>query len=544
MSRTPDMIAAMLGTLKAGAAYVPIDPAYPRDRLNFILEDAKARVVLTEVALSPLLDSSKAQLVFLDRDRAEIQSHARDNPRALISSENLAYVIFTSGSTGRPKGVAIEHRSVLSLAAWSASLFPRDDLDGVLAGTSICFDLSVFETFVPLMLGGRIVLAENVLALPQIPARNTVRLINTVPSAMTELLRGNGVPESVRTVNLAGEPLAQSLVETIYQLPHIQRVFDLYGPTEATVYSSFALRTRGGRNQIGRPLPNEQLFILDQRLQPVPIGVPGELFIGGAGLARGYLNQPELTAERFTENPFGPPGSRLYRTGDLVRYLPDGNVEYLGRIDHQVKIRGFRIELGEVEAQLRKHPQIKEVVVIADEDPSGNKRLVAYIVPNQQPGPAASDLRDHLKKSLPEYMVPSLFVQLEALPLTPNGKVNRKALPKPEIQPGAIGKISGEPQTDAEILLAQIWCEVLGLGQVGVHDNFFDLGGHSLMITRILSRLRESLQLELPMKSIFEAPTIAEFAVLVENAVAEQINSLTDEEVQKLDETMSSSVRG
>src|SRR5205814_454321 len=216
--------------------------------------------------------------------------------------------------------------------------------------------------------------------------------------------------------------------------------------------------------------------------------------------------------------PFGPPGSRLYRTGDLVRYLPDGNVEYLGRIDHQVKIRGFRIELGEVEAQLRNHPAIKEVVVVASEDASQNKRLVAYVVPKQQPGPTQSELRDHLKQSLPEYMVPSLFVQLEALPLTPNGKVNRKALPKPEAQSGAAGKASGEPKTDAELLLTQIWCEVLGLERLGVDDNFFDLGGHSLMITRILSRLRESLQIDLPMKSIFEAPTISEFAVLVENA--------------------------
>jgi acyl carrier protein len=332
-------------------------------------------------------------------------------------------------------------------------------------------------------------------------------------------------------------------VEKVYELGHVRRLWDLYGPTEATVYSTFALRQRGGRNNIGRPLPNEQLFVVDRNLQSVPLGVPGELLIGGAGLARGYLNQPDLTADRFVANPFdSKSSSRLYRTGDLVRYLPDGTVEYLGRIDHQVKIRGFRIELGEVESQLRKHPAVREAVVIADTDSSGAKRLVAYTVSPESPGPSSSDLREHLKRTLPEYMVPSLFVQLETLPLTPNGKVDRKALPKPELDRSAV-EMDGEPQSDAELLLAQIWSEVLDVPRVGTRSNFFDLGGHSLMITRILSRLREALQIELPMKSIFEAPTIAEFAVLVENAVADQISRLTDDEVLELEEAETTSAR-
>jgi acyl-coenzyme A synthetase/AMP-(fatty) acid ligase/acyl carrier protein len=414
----------------------------------------------------------------------------------------------------------------------------------VLAGTSVCFDLSVFEILVPLALGGRVILADDVLQIASLPTRNEVRLINTVPSAISELLRTKGVPESVETVNLAGEPSAQSLVEAIYELPHVKRVFDLYGPTEATVYSTFALRRPGGRNQIGRPLPNEQLYILDRKLEPVPIGVPGELFIGGAGLARGYLNQPELTSERFTQNRFDPNlGSRLYRTGDLARYFPDGNVEYLGRIDHQVKIRGFRIELGEVESRLRQHRDISEAVVIADQDHSGDKRLVAYVVGKQTPEPTAPELREYLKRTLPEFMVPSLFVTLESLPLTPSGKVNRKALPKPDLQATA-SHPSDPPTSDAEVLLAQTWCDVLGLSRVGIHDNFFDLGGHSLMITRVLARLREALRIDLPMKAIFEAPTIAEFAILLENAMIEQLNGLTDEEVERLKEQTGESLPG
>jgi amino acid adenylation domain-containing protein len=549
-NRTPEMVIAILAVLKTGAAYVPMDPAYPRDRLQFILEDAKAPIVLTESSLKSLVENASTHAICLDQGAdfsplappTAVAAPKRTEARAPAegSSSQLAYVMFTSGSTGRPKGVAIEHRSVIALAAWAKTVFTPEELEGVLAATSICFDLSVFEILVPLGLGGKIILADNALQLPQLPAREEVRLINTVPSAITELLRMNGVPESVQTINLAGEPLAQSLVEKLYQLPQVRNVYDLYGPTEATVYSTFTRRSAGGQNNIGRPLPNEQAYILDQHQQPVPIGVSGELFIGGAGLARGYWNQPELTADRFVADPFHPgSGQRLYRTGDRVRYFADGAIEYLGRIDHQVKIRGFRIELGEVEAQLRKHPAVAETIVVADQDHSGDKRLVAYVVLKSAAEPA--ELRDFLKQTLPEYMVPSLFVALDALPLTPNGKVDRKALPKPEAQTRTTGGADDEPRTDAEILLAEIWREVLGVERVGIHDNFFDLGGHSLMITRVLSRLREALQVELPMKAMFEAPAIAGFAVLVENALVEQINTLTDEEVQKLDQIMENS---
>jgi len=537
MQRTTEMVVAMLAVLKSGSAYVPLDPDYPQDRLKTILEDARVAAVCTEKQHCALLKGVPARLILLDEERESIDVASAEQPRSNCNRNDLAYVLFTSGSTGRPKGVAIEHRSVLSLIAWTKATFAPEDLQGVLAGTSICFDLSVYEILAPLALGGTVILADNVLQVTSIPARDSVRLINTVPSAMKELIRMGGVPNSARTVNLAGEPLAQTLVDSIYDLPHVQKVFDLYGPTEATVYSTFALRERKGYSHIGRPLPNEQLYIVDKHLQPVPINVPGELLIGGNGLARGYLHQPSLTDERFIPNSFeGGQSSRLYRTGDLVKYLPNGNVEYLGRIDHQVKIRGFRIELGEIEAQLRRHPSIREAVVVADTMTSGDKRLVAYTVAREGAAVEVGELREQLKQSLPEYMVPSLFVQLPALPLTPNGKVDRKALPRPESQQPAPDE-RDEPRSDSELLLAQIWREVLDLPQVGIRSNFFDLGGHSLMITRILSRLKEALQIELPMKAMFEAPTIAEFALLVENAVAEQIDRLSDAEVMKLEES-------
>jgi len=533
-SRSIEMVAAMLATLKAGAAYVPMDPTYPRERLQWIIEDARLAIILTEMAFGQDLNAPGTQVVCLDTLNSALESNSPEKPGEKVGRNDLAYVLFTSGSTGRPKGVAVEHRSVLALAAWAKSEFSDEELKGVLAGTSICFDLSVFEIFMPLALGGRVILAPDVLQIAAIPARNEVRLINTVPSAIAELLRLKAIPDSVRTINLAGELLPQSLVEALYELPHVQRVLDLYGPTEATVYSTWALRTRGGRNNIGRPLPNEQLYVLDTKLEPAPFGVPGELFIAGAGLARGYLNQPELTADRFFKNPFSPdPEARMYRTGDLVRYLPDGNVEYLGRIDQQVKIRGFRIELGEIEAHLRKHSNLSEAIVVPDDEVSREKRLVAYIVPAQEPGPTAGELREHLKQTLPEYMVPSLFVSLDALPRTPNGKLNRKALPKPDPLIASAASVDQEPTTDAEILVAQIWCDVLNLSQVGIHQNFFELGGHSLMITRILVRLRDAVEVELPMKSIFEAPTVAQLAVLVESAMLVQISDLSEDELQE-----------
>jgi amino acid adenylation domain-containing protein len=388
LPRSPAMVAAMLAILKAGGAYVPLDPAYPTERLRFILDDAQAPVLVTTESLRDSLGLEIPGMIILCVDSLA-EAPASDSTAARPDPSNLAYVIYTSGSTGKPKGVAIEHRGAVAFAHWAKTVFSPRELAGVLASTSICFDLSVFELFVPLSWGGTVILAENVLQLPELNTRDEVRLVNTVPSAIAELLRLGGVPDSVSTINLAGEPLATALVAQLYELPGVERVYDLYGPSESTTYSTFTLRQADGPATIGRPIANTQVYILDPALQPVPIGVPGELFIGGEGLARGYWNRPELTAERFLTCPFTTPGgSRMYRTGDRARFRPDGNIEFLGRLDHQVKLRGFRIEPGEIEAVLRSQPTVSECVVLAREDAPGDKRLAAYVVPNDPRGGA------------------------------------------------------------------------------------------------------------------------------------------------------------
>ncbi len=527
IERSLEMVVGLLGILKAGGAYVPLDPAYPQERLAFMLSDSQTPVLLTQKKLMTGLTDQKARVVCLDTDWEVISQEHEGNLVSDVKPRNLAYTLYTSGSTGRPKGVVIEHHSPVALLHWAREVFTAEQLAGVLASTSICFDLSVFELFVPLSWGGKAILAENALYLPTLSAAQDVTLINTVPSAIAELLRIDGVPTSVQTVNLAGEPLQNSLVQKLYQQDTIQQVFNLYGPSEDTTYSTFVLLKKGDRQSptIGRPIANTQIYILDAHLQPVPIGVRGELHISGAGLARGYLNHSELNEEKFIFNSFrNKPGTRLYKTGDLARYLPDGNIEFLGRIDHQVKIRGFRIELGEIEAVLAQHPEVREAVVIAREDQINNKHLVAYVVPpNQEEGTTPSELCRFLKKKLPDYMVPSAFVSLEAMPLTPNGKIDRRALPVPD--QGSRSELEGifvAPRTPVEEEMARIWAEVLGIKQIGVHDNFFELGGHSLLATQLISRLREAFQVELPLRDLFEAPTVADQTLAIEKSQVKQ----------------------
>ncbi len=353
----------------------------------------KRRVLLTQERLHQRLPVYPGQRVCFDQDRETVGRESGENLDHNTSSQSLAYVIYTSGSTGKPKGVMIEHRSAVAFLTWAHEIFSKDDLAGVLASTSICFDLSVFELFAPLTSGGRVILIENALALGRLDLAVEPTLINTVPSVMAELLRLRKFPPSIRTVNLAGEPLKASLVEAIYQHTSAWQVYDLYGPSETTTYSTYARRTVGGIQTIGRPIANTQVYILDSYLNAVPVGVSGELYIGGAGLARGYLNRPELTAEKFIPHPFSDKaGARLYRTGDLARYLPDGNIEYLGRMDNQVKIRGYRIELGEIEAVLGQHPSIRESVIVAREDSPGDRRLVGYVVAASGSVPSANEL--------------------------------------------------------------------------------------------------------------------------------------------------------
>jgi amino acid adenylation domain-containing protein len=549
LTRSVEMLVALFATLKAGGAYVPLDPAYPAERLRMMLEDAQVTVVLTQGELVGSLPPIKAEILCLDRER-EVgrrldgrkppprRNVTLANPASRVMADNLAYVIYTSGSTGKPKGVAIEHRSACAFVHWAHGVFDDRDLQGVLGSTSICFDLSVFEVFVPLSRGGSVILTENILALPSLPAREEVTLINTVPSAMAELARQGVLPSSVRTVNLAGEPLRPDLVDAVYDLG-AGRVFDLYGPTESTTYSTFVLRHKGGPMTVGRPVANTRVYILDAYRQPAPIGVPGELYLGGQGLARGYLNRPELTAEKFIPDPFsGLPGERLYRTGDLARYRPDGNIEVIGRLDHQVKVRGFRIELGEIESVLSRHQDVQEAVVLAREDVPGDKRLVGYVILRHGQAVDAQSLRAFLREQLPDYMVPSLFVALDAFPLTPNGKVNRRALPAPEenaFAAGAGAKV--EPRTDVERALADIWRELLKIERLGIHDDFFGLGGHSLLATQVVSRVRDSFQLNIPLRRLFEAPTIAGFGAIIEEALLEEIEKLSQEDaVRRLSE--------
>nr|QEO74826.1 condensation domain-containing protein [uncultured bacterium] len=470
LSRTTELVVAMLGILKAGGAYVPLDAEYPPERVAFMLADSEARIVLTEGALIDTLPLSEAEAVCLD---AEWERIAQESPAPLArvaTSDQLAYIIYTSGSTGRPKGVAIEHRAAVAMCAWSQEIYTPSELERVLASTSICFDLSVYELFVTLSVGGTVVLAANALELPSLAAADSVTLVNTVPSAIAELLRLGGVPRSVRVINLAGEALQSRLVRRLYEQATIEAVYNLYGPSEDTTYSTWMLMPKGSDRTppIGRPISNTQAYVLDRQLRPVAVGVAGELYLGGAGLSRGYVNRPEATSEKYIANPFGAvPGARMYKTGDVVRYRPDGVLEYLGRADHQVKVRGFRIELGEVEAALNSHAAVRECVVVARDEADGAKRLVAYVVGRDGTQPSVGEWRAYLKERLPEYMIPSAFVALDALPLTPNGKINRRALPAPA--PSVIDgeRATAAPRTTTEEIVAGIWASVLGLEQVG-----------------------------------------------------------------------------
>ncbi|HYH44949.1 MAG TPA: amino acid adenylation domain-containing protein, partial [Thermoanaerobaculia bacterium] len=516
LSRSPSLVVALLGILKSGGAYVPLDPNYPRERLGFMLEDADAAVLITETALASRLPTSRARVLVLDGEPDRREEEAEP---ILALPGNLAYLIYTSGSTGRPKAVAIEHRSAVAFIHWAHEVFTPAELASVLASTSISFDLSVFELFVPLACGGQVVLADNVLELPELPAAGEVTLINSVPSAVSALLElVQALPDRVRTVNLAGEPLKGSLAQALYAIG-AERVRNLYGPSEDTTYSTFETVVRGNRREpaIGRPIAGTWARLLDRHLELVPVGVPGEIYLGGAGLARGYLGRPELTAERFVPDPLEP-GARLYRTGDLGRLLPDGRIEYMGRLDNQVKVRGFRIELGEIETALEAHPQVREAVVVARGEAGGDRFLAAYVVPAGQPAPAPGELCEHLRVRLAEFMVPSSFTFLDAMPLTPNGKVDRKALPVPESgteEPPTSATSLGAAAPFVE-LLAGIWAEVLRRDELpGPHDNFFELGGHSLLATRVVSRIRAALGIEVPLRTLFAAPTVSALAAAI-----------------------------
>lgn len=508
MERGADLVVALLGILRSGAAYVPLDPAYPRERIDFILDDAALGVVVTDAANADLIGTAQAVLVTDLPD-------ARPGPPADVHPDGLAYLIYTSGSTGRPKAVAITHRNATTMLAWAARWWDEEDRCGVLASTSVCFDLSVFEIFLPLAYGGTAILASDALALPGLPARDRVRLVNTVPSAMNQLVRAGLVPEGVRTVNLAGEPLSRRLAEQVHALPHVQRLWNLYGPSEDTTYSTFGLvdRASDGEPSIGRPVDGTEAWVLDPDLQPVDDGEVGELYLSGAGVARGYLHRPSLTADRFLPDPFsGDSGSRMYRTGDLVR-RHRGELMFLGRTDHQVKIRGHRIELGEIDSVLVRHRAVAAAVSVSDLDAAGEARLVSYVQPADLD---TAELRSWLSERLPSYAVPAVLMPLPALPRMPNGKVDRSALPEPQVERDQSGAGYIPPVTALEHELAAIWVDLLGVDQVGLADRFDDLGGHSLLALRLLGRVEAQLSAAVPLADFLATPTVGALAGLVD----------------------------
>jgi surfactin family lipopeptide synthetase A len=537
LRRSADMAVALLGVLKAGGAYLPLDPAYPRDRLSFMIEDADAAVVVTNEAAREALPSVVAAIVSLDRDAELIGTERDDNPAGTADPDNLAYVIYTSGSTGLPKGVAMAHRALFNLLKWQIGRSNLPDGARTLQYTSLNFDVSFQEIFSTLCGGGALVVIGDDIRLDPKPLSQCVvdmaiaRLFipPVVLAQLAETFAGwRGAPTTLRQIIVAGEQLhiTPSVAAFCAQLP-VGSLHNHYGPTETHLVTHFALR--GVPNEwpalppIGAPIANARTHILDRRLQPVPVGVLGELYIGGDGLARGYLNRPERTAESFIPDPFSTvPGARLYKSGDLVRYSPLGEIEFFGRSDNQVKVRGFRIELGEVEAALQRHPAIRECAIAARTDRPGDTRLIAYVV--AQPGllTTTAELRRFLGAALPEYMVPSSFVFLDVFPQLPNGKLDRTSLPAPDAARPVLEASFVAPGTPTEAALADLWSEVLRLERVGVNDNFFELGGHSLLATQLVSRIRDRLQVELPLRRLFEAPTIAELAPIVADCVAQR----------------------
>ena len=522
VERSLEMVVGLLGILKAGGAYVPLDPSYPSERLAFMLRDSGALLLLTHQRLRDQLapGSHGVKVLCLDADWRTIATSATQNPKCGATPENLAYVIYTSGSTGEPKGVEIRHRNlanVLCAMAKEPGVTPGDKL---LAVTTISFDIAALEIFLPLLAGAQVEVAParelpDGFALRQRLERSGATVMQATPATWGMLIEAGWSGDRELRALCGGEAIAPALADGL--LMRTKEVWNVYGPTEATIWSSFERIRTGQPITIGRPIANTQFYVVDGSGHPVPIGVPGELLIGGDGLARGYFRRPQLTAERFIANPFSrEAGARLYKTGDLVRRLPSGAIEFLGRLDHQVKIRGFRIELGEIESVLAAHPAVQEAVVLAREDAPGDKRLVAYLTVRGQETPKDSELRAMLRAKLPEYMVPPAFVVLESFPLTPNGKVDRKALPRPDGQSLNSAEFE-QPETEAQRTLAEIWREVLRIDRVGLHDNFFALGGHSLMAMRVVSRVTAAFGVRLLLRALFEYPTISGLAEQIDN---------------------------
>ncbi|MED1809085.1 non-ribosomal peptide synthetase DhbF [Bacillus subtilis] len=515
LPRSPEMVASMLGVLKTGAAYLPLDPEFPADRISYMLEDAKPSCIITteEIAAS-LPDNLAVPELVLDQAVTQeiIKRYSPENPDVSVSLDHPAYIIYTSGSTGRPKGVVVTQKSLSNFLLSMQEAFSLGEEDRLLAVTTVAFDISALELYLPLISGAQIVIAKKETirepqALAQMIENFDINIMQATPTLWHALVTSE--PEKLRglRVLVGGEALPSGLLQALQDL-HCS-VTNLYGPTETTIWSAAAFLEEGlqGVPPIGKPIWNTQVYVLDNGLQPVPPGVVGELYIAGTGLARGYFHRPDLTAERFVADPYGPPGTRMYRTGDQARWRADGSLDYIGRADHQIKIRGFRIELGEIDAVLANHPHIEQASVVVREDQPGDKRLAAYVVADTAIDTA--ELRRYMGASLPDYMVPSAFVEMDELPLTPNGKLDRKALPAPDFSTSVSDR---SPRTPQEEILCDLFAEVLGLARVGIDDSFFELGGHSLLAARLMSRIREVMGAELGIAKLFDEPTVAGLA--------------------------------
>ena len=522
MERSLELPIALLAVLKAGGAYLPLDPAYPRERLAYILEETRAPVILTQGLVAQNLSFEGVQVIDLDSDAGALATEKTENPRSEVTEENLCYVIYTSGSTGQPKGAMLHHRGVRNRLLWGITDYKLGSGDVVLHKTPLTFDVSVWELFAPLLSGARLLIAkpgghQDTAYQLDLMAREKVTHVDYVPTMLEVLLESEGLDQcdNLKIVTAAGEALTRELRDRFYSQTNA-KLYNLYGPTEASLAVTYWVCEPDGQERvipIGRPMSNARIYILDKHLEPVPIGVAGELHIGGKAPGRGYLKRPDLTADKFIPDAFSEKGGeRLYKTGDLARYRSDGAIEFLGRLDHQVKIRGMRMELGEVEAALCQHPDVREAVILAQEITAGNKSLVAYVVSKQEPLPAGDELRNYLRERLPEYMVPAAFVILTELPLLSNGKLNRKALPNPEELFAEPEAAYVAPENDLEQTIAAIWQEVFNLERVSIHSNFFDLGGNSLLVAKVHTKLRSALQRDVQIIDLFKHSTIHSLA--------------------------------
>jgi amino acid adenylation domain-containing protein len=543
--RSVEAVVGLLGILKAGGAYLPLDPATPAGRLRLMLADARPRVLLTTERLRGALPDAPPT-VMLDADWPEVTRDDGANPDGLARPEHAAYVIYTSGSTGTPKGVVVEHASLTNYLSWVNRALAGGPQEVVPQLSGLGFDASLKQLLAPLLRGGRVwVVPDEVVSRPEklmreFGSRPEVAL-NCVPSLWAALLdafeSGGATPPAagLKRLLVGGEPLEPALLErTQRALPGLE-VINLYGPTEATANATAARLVPGGTLNIGRPVDTARVYVLGEGMELLPPGVTGELYVGGVGVARGYLNRPALTAESFKPDPFAAePGARLYRTGDVVRLLADGSLEFVGRADRQLKVRGFRVEPGEIEAALAEHPEVKEASVVPQEGERGHPLLAAYVVPRQAHRPSPDELRGFLKERLPAYMLPDVFMLLDALPRTTHGKVDRQALPP--IREGRRSQAAeyAAPRNPLEELLAEIWASTLGLERVGIHDDFFQLGGHSLLAMRIVTAVRSTFRLSLSLRRVFEAPTVAQMAQVVEAGLIADIEGLTDDSVQRL----------